>query len=329
MKTAVSVIIPVFNQESTVERAVNSVLAQDFSLPYEIIICDDASSDNTQNLCKKIADKHPDKIRLILRNENVGIQKNYFEALRLAKGEFIADCAGDDFWIGENRLSILYNIINQDKTIGLIHSDWLKFNPSDNSLHQRIIPPYALKYYSDEIAPEELLIAILSHKVNPLIHLSTALYRRNIITPPLDKYPDLFLNPEYGCEDLQIAAFIAKSHRVAYCPEKTLAYSIGESTISNNHNFNKQLKFHSGSIKLVSRLCDVLNVDKNKISQFFYERCNYLASITFATGNPKNVTIVKNITNSLHMHLSLKSRIKLLILQNKTLMKIVSKLRHH
>ena len=99
MEDKISVIVTTYNQEDTIGRTLNSILAQKCHLPIEIIIGEDCSTDNTRSVCKDYAQRYPQIIRLMPKAENKGIQNNYYDCLLECKGKYIADCAGDDFWI--------------------------------------------------------------------------------------------------------------------------------------------------------------------------------------------------------------------------------------
>ena len=85
-----SVIIPVFNRERFIARAIESVLAQS-EQDYELIVVDDGSTDNTPN----IASQYP--VRLI-RQENRGVSAARNAGIKVAKGEIIALLDSDDEW---------------------------------------------------------------------------------------------------------------------------------------------------------------------------------------------------------------------------------------
>lgn len=95
MAGKVSVIMPVYNCEKTLEQAVLSIVGQTYR-NIEIIICDDGSTDGTYGLCLNLAKKY-DCIRVIKNEKNLGIAKSENRCLSLAKGEFIACMDGDDY----------------------------------------------------------------------------------------------------------------------------------------------------------------------------------------------------------------------------------------
>lgn len=92
----VSVIIPLYNAEKYIRETIESVIAQDYP-NIEIIIVDDCSTDGSQLIVKKMCDKYPNIIYHKLDvNSGVAIARN--EAIKLAKGRFIAFCDSDDVW---------------------------------------------------------------------------------------------------------------------------------------------------------------------------------------------------------------------------------------
>ncbi len=100
-----SVVSTTYNQEAYVRDAFDSFVAQQTDFPVEIIVADDASTDATPAIIREYADRHPHLFRPIFRSENLGLNANLTDALSAARGEYIALCEGDDFWIDPLKLS--------------------------------------------------------------------------------------------------------------------------------------------------------------------------------------------------------------------------------
>ncbi len=94
----VSVIIPTFNRAWTLERAIDSVLAQDYT-PIEIIVIDDGSTDETQ----EVLAGYKDEIRILVQ-ENKGVSAARNLGIQESQGHFIALLDSDDAW-EKNKLS--------------------------------------------------------------------------------------------------------------------------------------------------------------------------------------------------------------------------------
>lgn len=102
----VSIIIPTFNRANTISRAIRSILAQNFSA-IEIIIVDDCSLDNTEEVVNTFADE---KIRYIKLEKNGGASRARNKGVQEAKGNLIAFLDSDDEWLMDmlnKQLSIL------------------------------------------------------------------------------------------------------------------------------------------------------------------------------------------------------------------------------
>lgn len=93
----VSVIMPTFNREKTILRAINSILQQTYK-DIEIIIVDDCSTDNTQKVVESLNNNN---ITYIKQDKNRGACAARNEGIKLAKGEYIAFLDSDDEWLPE------------------------------------------------------------------------------------------------------------------------------------------------------------------------------------------------------------------------------------
>lgn len=100
----VSVIMLAYNIGEYIETAIRGVVRQKTSYPFELIISEDRSTDQTLAICKKYKELYPEKIVLIEHEENQGLQRNFMDAHRHCRGEYIAICDGDDYWIDRNKL---------------------------------------------------------------------------------------------------------------------------------------------------------------------------------------------------------------------------------
>jgi glycosyltransferase involved in cell wall biosynthesis len=94
VKHRVSLALPVFNGERYIEQAVRSLLAQTFT-DFELIICDNASTDATEVICRRYAALDP-RIRYHRNNENLGAARNYNLGFHLSSGEYFRWAAHDD-----------------------------------------------------------------------------------------------------------------------------------------------------------------------------------------------------------------------------------------
>lgn len=95
----VSVCIVSYNYRQYLVECIESVLNQQVNFPFEVIICDDASTDGATEIASSYARKYPDIVRLIARPTNVGPYKNIVDAHNLARGDYVAHLDADDYWL--------------------------------------------------------------------------------------------------------------------------------------------------------------------------------------------------------------------------------------
>ncbi|HKG68944.1 MAG TPA: glycosyltransferase [Segetibacter sp.] len=93
----VSVVMCTYNGEAFVEEQLKSILSQTYPV-YELLIFDDASTDNTQKIITRAAFIHP-LIKVVLNEKNVGFTKNFEQAIKAATGDVIAISDQDDIWV--------------------------------------------------------------------------------------------------------------------------------------------------------------------------------------------------------------------------------------
>ncbi len=91
----VSVILPVYNCEDTLNEAIDSIINQTY-INWEIVVCDDCSTDNSFNVLKEYQRILGDKFILLQNEKNSKIAYTLNHCLKYAKGKYIARMDGDD-----------------------------------------------------------------------------------------------------------------------------------------------------------------------------------------------------------------------------------------
>jgi|26BtaG_2_1085354.scaffolds.fasta_scaffold00836_11 glycosyltransferase involved in cell wall biosynthesis len=122
----VSVICISYNHEDYIEEALDSILHQKTSFPFEIVVHDDASTDATARIIRQYESEYPRIIKAKLRTKNIFSEVGggfINDLLSEAKGEFIAICEGDDAWIDRTKLEKqVFTLRKNDKLSISIHN---------------------------------------------------------------------------------------------------------------------------------------------------------------------------------------------------------------
>ncbi len=127
MNPKVSVIIPAYNTEAYIEKAIKSALDQTFN-DIEVIVVDDASTDKTVEIAKSFIDE---RLKVIVNQQNVGAAAARNRALKTATGEWIAVLDSDD-WYALERLEKLVLLANE-KNADMIADDIYFINDGETS----------------------------------------------------------------------------------------------------------------------------------------------------------------------------------------------------
>lgn len=93
-KPRVSIGLPLYNAERFLEQALNGILSQTFT-DFELIICDNASTDRTPEICQRYA-AQDSRIKYHRNSHNIGVSRNFNRTFELATGEYFKWCAHDD-----------------------------------------------------------------------------------------------------------------------------------------------------------------------------------------------------------------------------------------
>lgn len=100
----VSVSMITYNHEKFIAEAIEGVVMQKSDFPFELVIGEDCSTDNTRAICIEYQKKYPDIIRLRLPETNQGMMLNWINNINSGRGKYIALCDGDDFWTDPYKL---------------------------------------------------------------------------------------------------------------------------------------------------------------------------------------------------------------------------------
>lgn len=177
----ISLIIPVYNVQEYIEKALQSVANQTFK-DFEVIIVNDGSKDQSVEIAKKFINKY-DNFKLI-NQENQGLSAARNTGLREAKGEYIAFIDSDDF-IESNFLEELYHL-SVDNDADISYCNYKIYYPKMNwSLYM----PFASrsKVYSKQKALKTLILDVTLH-----YYAWNKLYKRTLFTDNNIEFPDMF-----------------------------------------------------------------------------------------------------------------------------------------
>lgn len=99
-----SIAVITYNHAEYIRRALDSILSQNTTYTYEIVVGDDCSSDGTTSVLEEYANDYPNVVRLLKRKSNLGATGNLFDVITHCKGKYLAILDGDDFYTDNNKI---------------------------------------------------------------------------------------------------------------------------------------------------------------------------------------------------------------------------------
>lgn len=127
-KIKISVIMGIYNCESTLPEAIDSLLRQTYR-GWKLIMCDDGSEDGTYAVAKRYQEEYPDKIVLIKNKKNKGLNDTLNRCLKYADTEFIARMDGDDISL-PTRFEEEIRFLDEHKEYAIVSTQMIYFDGS-------------------------------------------------------------------------------------------------------------------------------------------------------------------------------------------------------
>lgn len=224
--TKISILLPTYNGALYIEEAIKSVITQTYN-DWELIILDDASTDDTGKISKEYAEL--DQRIIYVKNEtNLRLVKNLNKGLSLAKGSFIARIDEDDIWTDIDKLKKQMEVFDKDNNCVLVGTYFEVVDEGGKHI-RNITPPL------DDKSIRKIILLY-----NPFGH-STVIFKKAEVMK-IGGYDKAI---KYG-EDYDLWLRLGMVGAFAILPEITVRYLQRKSSMSGKHTKLKQIKFHTG-----------------------------------------------------------------------------------
>lgn len=208
-KPLISINICTYNRANLISKAIYSALSQNYPNT-EIIIVDDNSSDNTEEIVNQFISKKPN-IFYYKTSGNMGITKNRNFGLEKSKGKYIAVLDSDDYWLDENKLTEQVEFLEKNPEHAMVGTFTKVVDSKDDKLEE--LRPET----EDKNIREKILLQ------NQFTH-SSVLFKKEA----LEKYNEKY----FIWEDLAAWLEIGEKFKFANLPKVYTAYKKHGTNIS-------------------------------------------------------------------------------------------------
>ena len=251
MDVLLSIIVPVYNQEKYVIKALDSIFAQNITFPYEVLVGDDCSTDSSASLLQeyKVTHNYPE-LKIFYRDHNMSKEPhgNAWDLKHRSKGKYITVLEGDDFWIDPQKLKRQIEFLEEhDEYIAVAHNCVVvgsDSKPNGETYQECKDEEYTFEHFASEILPGQTATIMMRN-----------IYRDRYIDMSLI---DLKLRPG----DRKLAFALLMNGRIKCIQEKMSAY---RHIVKGGSSYSAKVKYSfDNEVKMIHGLIDYANNHKNK-----------------------------------------------------------------
>ncbi|MBL4585961.1 MAG: glycosyltransferase [Flavobacteriales bacterium] len=234
----VSACIISYAQEGFIGKTLESILHQKTDFKYEIVIADDHSPDSTAEMIEKSVSEYDGNacIKILKKEPNLGMHRNWERAILSCKGKYIALCEGDDVWNDPQKLEKQIDLLENDSSAVACFSN-ANVLKEDGIISEY---PYVDKGFTNLIATD-----FFSNNFNP-IPTCTLVFRRSAFTG----FPPQYHKSPFA--DWILHSLLIQQGNYIYLPETTSTYRQHDGGVWSGIKEEKQLLNKYKALQLIS-----------------------------------------------------------------------------
>jgi glycosyltransferase involved in cell wall biosynthesis len=222
----VSVVVITYNQERYIEQCLKGIASQKFDFNYEVVLRDDHSTDSTFDIATELKERCGLKnFRMYRNTENEGMGPNFFSAVSLCRGRYIAICEGDDYWTDNSKLRLQTEAMQENTGVGMSIHPCLIDNGSSKRICRFDYADHARTFYLEDILSS----------AGQFAPTASYMFRREVLLSTPSWVQDAPLL------DFFLEAWAAHSGGCLYYPKAMSAYRI-----FSHNSFTDQIRSDNG-----------------------------------------------------------------------------------
>lgn len=284
VRPMVSVILLTYNQQDYIARAIEGVVMQRTDFPVELIVADDCSTDSTPAICRDYAARYPGVIRLVENPVNKGLVDNYFDTVMLARGKYIADCAGDDYWDDPDRLQRQVDSLEADESVVLAFTNYRRYYEATGRWNNDFYGNSGLRL-PERLTYDRDVYDLIGCRGPMAAYLGTSCFRADRFRRLYGRYSAYFRNRDYGCEDFQLLFLMLREGDFIYDSRPTAVYRVKES-ISHATEIGGMLEYYMRSMVMKADFIKDFGLDPSRCASMMTGYAIALLSMGMQVGDP-------------------------------------------
>jgi glycosyltransferase involved in cell wall biosynthesis len=220
----ISICCTTYNHDNYIKQCLEGFLMQRTNFPYEILVHEDASTDNTAEIVKEYEFKYPILFRCIYQSVNQFAKQNtlFNILLPMARGKYIALCEGDDFWTDPNKLQKQVDFLETHPDYSMVCHN---VTVSGDVQQASFVSNLKEFYTAEDLASGGISIPTLS----VVFRNYNLTYSASLSKTPIGDFPLFVTLSQYG--------------KIKYLPEVMGARRVHEGGLWSSADKNKKLSY--------------------------------------------------------------------------------------
>ena len=300
----VTVVSLAYNHEPYIRQCLEGFVMQKTNFAFEVLIHDDASTDGTADIIREYELKYPDIIKPIYQKENQYSKGVFIEKTFLypnAKGKYIAECEGDDYWIDPYKLQKQVDFLEANPDYGLVYTDLDMFYVAKD----KIIKDY---YKTNNIQTfDGYVFEKLMDPQYYFVRTLTTMVRTELAKKAIDFCFEH--KNDFDTFDLSYWLELSRYTKFKYLSDTTSVYRILSDSMSNFSDAKKRYNWHKKVQKVRNFYASYYNASDE--IKFNLEKCHIKSDFSDALAMSDREMVLSLYPKilELNINLSLKNKV--------------------
>jgi len=276
----VSVIVTTYNHGPYIEQCLESLVAQETEYPYEILVGEDCSQDDTREKVVRLAEKYPDKMRAFLNEKNLK-RGNSPNLRRNARGKYLALCEGDDFWHRTDKLQIQVKVLENDPEVSVVCS-------GVDALFQetgRLIKAVDRRTGAWTGHYPDITKAILLRDIG--VQTCSAVTRKSHVDHIRDNNPYEF-SSQWPMGDIQTWLELSRLGKIVHMDESLATYRVMADSASRSSDPDKLLDFNEKCLQILLHYVEKFGYEDEVRRRLIWRYFRAVAGIARQSGSDRH-----------------------------------------
>jgi glycosyltransferase involved in cell wall biosynthesis len=254
-----------YNHKPYIAQAIEGVLKQERDFPIELVIGEDCSTDGTREIVLEYQKKHPETIRVITSERNVGAVANELRTDRACRGTYVAFCEGDDHWHHPLKLQKQVDYLESHPEIGLVFGAYDSLDV-ETGKRMRWRPTSTANCRRGD------RFAMMLEGEYPCPLTCTVCMRRALYESIRGNNPDNYTD-EFPMTDTQTWLEAARASGIERINESLATHNILPESLAQSKDAGKRIHFAMADYRLLLHLANKHRCSTRTVNRI-HERCN-------------------------------------------------------